>query len=448
MAKAAETAGQSNRQFARQTGTAGPAFMIGLPIAALILWAFHAGPFKDLSIARYLKHEVECVEVILFCCAFAALSTKLWRSVGEKAAILAGERGTIIPTWDGQTVPVDDAPTLLGALSKLPRRLKRTYLAGRVADVLDFLRSRRSATELDDQLRSLADADAMALEGSYALTRFITWAIPILGFLGTVLGITGAITGITPEKLEKDLSAVTDGLALAFDATALGLGLTMVTMFLSFLVERAEQSVLEAVDRFIDHELAHRFERDGADTGEFAEVVRRQAQALIKMSEHLVTRQAELWAKSFEQVEKRAIDMDQRQQQRLVAALTSAMDQTQDAHAQRVAALEKQGAERTASLVGHLTNLASAVRDAGKEQQAAFAPLARGLADQVQAMSRFQQGEKQMLELQDALNKNLAALVAALGGFEFRVSAPEFRVRLEPNETKPELKLHKPGKAA
>lgn len=450
MSKPQGSTERSNKQFQRRTGTAVPAFALGLPIAVALLWTFHMGPLKDTTAARYLKHEVECVELTLFCCAAAALGTKLARSVREKAVVRAAERGDVVPTWNGEAVPVDEATTLLGRLAQLPRRWHRTYLMGRVADVLDFLESRRSAAGLDDQLRALADGDAMAMEGSYALTRFITWAIPILGFLGTVLGITGAITGITPEKLEQDLSAVTDGLALAFDATALGLGLTMVTMFLSFLVERAEQGVLEAVDRFVDHELAHRFEREGIDTGEFADVVRKQAQALIKMTEHLVQRQAEVWSKSFEEVQKRTLEAEQKQQQRLASAVSTALEQTQQAHIDRLGALEKQSSERMATIIAQLTGFATTVRDAGKEQQAALAPLARGLADQAQAWSKFQEGEKQMLQLQDSLNRNLGALVAALGGFEFRVAAPEFRVRLEPSEmkpveTKPELRLLKPG---
>src|SRR5207247_4444274 len=114
----------------------------------------------------------------------------------------------------------------------------------RVEHVLDFVESRGSVNELDDHIRTLADNDVMGQEGSYALLRFITWAIPILGFLGTVLGITQAIKGVTPEVLEKSLSSVTDGLALAFDTTALGLALTMVTMFCSFVVERFDQNVL------------------------------------------------------------------------------------------------------------------------------------------------------------------------------------------------------------
>ena len=60
-----------------------------------------------------------------------------------------------------------------------------------------------NANDLDDQLATLADNDAIALDASYAQTRFMIWAMPILGFLGTVLGITDAIANISPEQMEK-----------------------------------------------------------------------------------------------------------------------------------------------------------------------------------------------------------------------------------------------------
>ena len=165
---------------------------------------------------------------------------------------------------------------------------------------------RGAADDLDDQLRTLADNDVVSMEGGFALTRFITWAIPILGFLGTVLGITTAIHGATPEVLEKSLSAVTDGLSYAFDATALALALTMITMFLSFLVERDEQGVLDAVDRTVDRCLAHRFQRVGADAGPFALAVQQNTQALLESMGQLVQRQAELWAQTVAEMDKRS----------------------------------------------------------------------------------------------------------------------------------------------
>src|SRR5205807_1538637 len=139
----------------------------------------------------------------------------------------------------------------------------------RLDAVLGSVGQRGAADGLDDQLRALADTDALNLDNSYSLIRFITWAIPILGFLGTVLGITKAIAGVTPEVLEKSLSSVTEGLSLAFDTTAVGLALTMLTMFLSFVTERLEQSVFEHVDHFTEVELGHRFERAGTEQGDF-----------------------------------------------------------------------------------------------------------------------------------------------------------------------------------
>src|SRR5262249_27861129 len=143
----------------------------------------------DETVARYLRHDVEKVEVVLFCCALGALATKLWGYRTERAAC----RLAVLPAWDGQAVPGSEAGSLLEGLGRLKRRFQNTYLVRRVAGVLGFVHSRGSAAELDDHLRTLADNDAVALESSYGLTRFITWAIPILGFLGTVLGITQSI---------------------------------------------------------------------------------------------------------------------------------------------------------------------------------------------------------------------------------------------------------------
>jgi hypothetical protein len=75
---------------------------------------------------------------------------------------------------------------------------------------------------------------------SYGFVRTISWAIPIIGFLGTVMGITVAIANITPEQLDTSIGAVTGGLALAFDTTALSLTLSLVIVFAYFVVERAD----------------------------------------------------------------------------------------------------------------------------------------------------------------------------------------------------------------
>jgi biopolymer transport protein ExbB/TolQ len=426
------------------------AFVVGVLGAAGVI-ALIRGPLHDSVAARYVHHPVEWVEVLLFGCALAALAAKLIRSLAERAAC----HTEVLPAWHGKPEPVADAAKLRANLDNLSGRLRDTYLVRRIAAVLDFVCSRGSANELDDHLRCLADNDAAALEASYGLTRFITWAIPILGFLGTVLGITTAISGVTADQLDALLGQVTSGLATAFDSTALGLGLTMLTMFLSFLVERTEQGVLEQVDQYADGELAHRFERTGPEGGEFVAVVRQNTQVLLQATGDLVQRQADIWAMALDQADKRRTEAEDRQQKRLTASLEAALERTLETHARRLAALEKQLVEQSTGLVERLGALAETVRETGREQLAALVQAAQGMASQTEILSRLQDNENQLLRLQEALNQNLASLAGA-GAFEDAVQSLVAAIHLltarggpgQPAVSDAGRKLTRPGAAA
>jgi hypothetical protein len=349
----------------------------------------------------------------MFCCALAAFAAKLWRYRAERAAL----RVDFLPTWDGSPLSVSRASMMLDHFHRLKPSQQQTCLGRRIAAVLHFIDSRQSAADLDDQLRALSDNDALALEGSYALTRFITWAIPILGFLGTVLGITGAISGVTPEVLEKSLSQVTDGLALAFDTTALGLALTMITMFLGFVVERAEQSVLDGVDRYTDSHLAHRFDRQGAEEAKVLAVLKESNQGVLQGLDQLLQRQADLWGGAQAEADRRHAETGKQLQQNLLGNLQTALDRTLEIHTRRLAELEKQAISQGGGALERVAAQAAAVCDSGREQQAALAKLVNGIAVQAQALTRLQDGSKELLRLEELLNRNLAALAGA-GAFE------------------------------
>ena len=93
-------------------------------------------------------------------------------------------------------------------------------------------------------------------EESYLLPRYISWAVPILGFIGTVLGISLAADGIRRiigsdaglSSLSSDLSGAIAPLGIAFDTTLIALSLSVVlTLFLS-LVQRDEERILAAIE--------------------------------------------------------------------------------------------------------------------------------------------------------------------------------------------------------
>ena len=385
---------------ARGSFTTVAAFLFGLPLGFGLLLFLHRGPYQNPNLLQYVEHPVEMTEVVMFCCAVCALLAKLVASLSERSA----RNKQLLPPWSGLPVPVAEAGKLREGLAAQSGRVQNTFLGRRVASVLEFVDSRGSANELDDQIRTLSDNDIMTQESSYSLLRFITWAIPILGFLGTVLGITNAIKGVTPEVLEKSLSGVTDGLATAFDSTALALFLTMILMLCSSLVERFEQGILEKVDAYIDAELSHRFERTGPDSSQFVSALGQNTQVLLKATEQLVERQASLWSRSLEKADRVWNETGHLQQQQLTTGLHEALESTLKRHTERLGGLEEKLLGRSQTLVQGMAQVAQA------------------LSKQSETLVKLHEGEAQLLRLQESLNQNLASLAGA-GTFEEAVQS-------------------------
>jgi hypothetical protein len=191
----------------------------------------------------------------------------------------------------------------------------------------------------------------------------------------------------------------------------------MFTMFLSFIVERAEQAVLDAVDRYADRELAHRFERAATAGGDLLEVAQRQTNLLTRAVEQLMQRQTSLWAEAVQEADGRRHETEQRLQDRLTAALETALERTLETHSRRLAALDQQVLERGTRLTDRLNELAATVRETGREQQQALAQVSREIADLLGRLGELRDEDKQLRRLQETLNQNLAALAGA-GAFE------------------------------
>jgi biopolymer transport protein ExbB/TolQ len=392
-------------------------FALGVPLALGLLHGISTGVIGNAEWQRYTQFPPQKTAVVLFCCAMCGILGKLLVALRQRATCLRPP----LPEWDGKPIPASEVAALQQQMALQSVGTRRTVLGRRIMAVLDFVAGRGSANELDDQIRCLADNDAIALESSYALLRFITWAIPIIGFLGTVLGITGAISGVTPEKLESELHLVTDGLSEAFDSTALALFLTMVLMFFCYLVERFEQSVLEAVDHWVDRQLAHRFARSRADhAGAPA-----GTQAVLDGMENLVEKQVTLWAGTIEKTEQ----LGARQQERMATAIGQALEFALTRYGKRLAELEEALIARNQGLLDTVSQLAAALRETGREHQVSLARLTDGLGAQVEALTKVQTGEAELLRMQEMLAQNLS-LLAGSNTFEQAVESLTAAVHL------------------
>ena len=267
----------------------------------------HAGPldmpfinrqFADLIKHYFTHHPVEYMETVMFSIGLAALLIKAFDTVAQRASLGESLLGSVPRTAN----PADKCGALLSRLDRLPGRHQGEYYVCRLRAALEHIRHRGSADTLDDELKYLSDVDASRLHAGYGQFRVIVWAIPILGFLGTVIGITMMLTGAAELANGPDQSAmfkIFEGLGLKFDTTALALTLSIILMFVHFYVEHGENSLLEQVDRRVQQELAGRFAAVPAG-GDGQVAMRHLAEMMLQNSEVLLRRQAELWQASVE----------------------------------------------------------------------------------------------------------------------------------------------------
>lgn len=149
---------------------------------------------------------------------------------------------------------VDRVVARLHEVSDDPRLF---VLLNRIFVGLSHVRSIGRVVELGEMLRTQADHDESIMETSYSLIRGLVWAIPVLGFIGTVSGLSYAIGGFgrvlsqteDPSKLIDALKGVTGGLATAFETTLLALiAALLVQMAMTFQKKREEEFLDECTE--------------------------------------------------------------------------------------------------------------------------------------------------------------------------------------------------------
>ena len=131
----------------------------------------------------------------------------------------------------------------------------------------------KSAPDVAEVVRNQADVESSRLVSTMGTVHYLAWAIPAIGFVGTVRGLAGAfgMAGITDMELAKFTQQATDQLKIAFDCTLVALLLSLVLMYLVHMVQRAEETlVVDAQEYCQEHLLLRLYDPAPADewTGE------------------------------------------------------------------------------------------------------------------------------------------------------------------------------------
>jgi len=376
--------------------------VIGLGMSALFYAALYQGILDSAMARRYFAgHPVSICATSMFFVGLVALSFKLANIIGQLH--LSRRIGL---DESGMRLPIDACGRMLDGLEELSVSARRSYLGSRLREALEYVERSGSAAALDEHVKYLADVDAARQQDSYALVRIIIWATPMLGFLGTVIGITRALGDLDPHELATSIQtafqSLVAGLYIAFDTTALALSLSIVLMFYQFFVERLETQLLAEVDARTDEELIGRFATVGSTGDPHLASVENMATEVIRSSESLVDRQVELWHSAMETAEQRWSGTVQQATVTISAGLETAMDR----FAQRVAQLELEADDRVGKRWQQWQTLLSNNARMLQAQQ-------QEMSRQAEVIARAVEATGEVIKLETALNENLKSLAGA-----------------------------------
>lgn len=181
--------------------------------------------------------------MVLFFWALAILIYKgvvIWRQQGQLEVDL-------LQLPENMPIGPEDTRELIGRLHEIPQESRDFLLPSALLDAVQRFSATRNIQDAATAVRETCETHGDRLDSELSTIRYIAWAIPSVGFIGTVRGI-GAALSQAHRAVEGDITGVTQNLGVAFNSTFIALVLSIIMMFfIHQLQHRQERLIHDAV---------------------------------------------------------------------------------------------------------------------------------------------------------------------------------------------------------
>lgn len=239
---AAEQAGMS-ASGPSQIGPAAAGALIGGGALGLLLLSLTLSGRSD-----WLARALASWYINLF--TFAAAGSALMLLGSRLRWIRSQEEAFRLPLLDGDDdtlVLPEDALECRRRMREIPEPQRHLLVLELLGAALQRARANWSAEDASAAVHSQAELTQGRMDADYAAVRYLAWAIPPIGFIGTVLGIGRAMGALQHQPGDTGLSRedmAAAALQLAFDTTFVALVLSLVVMFVLFQVQARDDALV------------------------------------------------------------------------------------------------------------------------------------------------------------------------------------------------------------
>lgn len=182
-------------------------------------------PERSLYIILRDYEQETCIILLLWGMAIIAMKTQ--QILRERALL---ER-TLVQVSDGMSILPEDSRNYARPVQALPEVEREFLLSRALLAGLHRFQTTRNIQDVSFTIKDTCDTEADRMETELTIVRYIAWAIPSIGFLGTVRGI-GTALGQAYQAVAGDIVGVTVSLGVAFNSTYVALVVSILLMFL------------------------------------------------------------------------------------------------------------------------------------------------------------------------------------------------------------------------
>ena len=152
----------------------------------------------------------------------------------------------------GLPIGPEDTRELNSRLDELSGRNRDFLLPRALRIAIGRFAATRNVQDSATAVRGLCESEGDRLDSELSIIRYIAWAIPSVGFIGTVRGI-GAALSQANRAVEGDITGVTQSLGVAFNSTFIALVISIVLMFFIHQLQLMQERLVFDSERYIDH---------------------------------------------------------------------------------------------------------------------------------------------------------------------------------------------------
>lgn len=167
------------------------------------------------------------------------------RKLLEKQYVEVGENKVVLP---------EDARAYGRPIEQLEREEQQSLLPRTLMMALNRFSATRSVQDTAEAVRDECELELSRLDAQLSMVRFTAWAIPAIGFVGTVRGI-GVALQESQRAIQGDITGVTLGLGVTFNATLVALVLCIIVMFCLHQLQQAQDRLVLDTRTTVDRNL-------------------------------------------------------------------------------------------------------------------------------------------------------------------------------------------------